>query len=145
MHGSISDERAISNLIARYAFLVDDGDYAGLGGLFTHGALVLNDHRPAIGCEAVEAFLRKALRTYEDGTPRTRHISSNIIIEIDDGRAAASAQSYVTTLQATEGLPLQPIACGRYADRFERRDGSWVFVHRQIRTGLTGELSFHRR
>ena len=29
----VSPERAIENLIARYAFLVDDGDFAGLGAL----------------------------------------------------------------------------------------------------------------
>ncbi|WP_176595467.1 MULTISPECIES: nuclear transport factor 2 family protein [Sphingobium] len=145
MSDILSDERAISNLMARYAFLVDDGDYAGVGRLFAQGELVLNDNAPASGADAVEAFLKRALKTYDDGTPRTRHVLSNIIIEIEEPRLAASARSYVTTFQATEGLPLQPIACGRYEDRFGRRDGRWVFRSRQIITGLVGDLHFHRR
>ena len=145
MPGNISDERTIGNLIARYAFLVDDGDFAGLGELFTYGQLALNNSDRAIGGEAVEALLKKMLQTYEDGTPCTRHVSSNIIIEIDASGEAASSRSYSTTFQAVEGLPLQAIACGRYDDRFERRDARWVFTYRHIVTGLAGDLSRHRR
>ncbi|WP_198351156.1 nuclear transport factor 2 family protein [Flavisphingomonas formosensis] len=38
MSDIVNDERAITNLMARYAFLVDDGDYAGVGRLFSEGA-----------------------------------------------------------------------------------------------------------
>ncbi|MFD0849013.1 nuclear transport factor 2 family protein [Sphingosinicella xenopeptidilytica] len=145
MSDIVSDERAITNLMARYAFLIDDGDYAGAGQLFSHGELTLNDNPPASGADAVEAFLIRALKTYDDGTPRTRHVTSNIILEIEEPPRGASACSYVTTFQATEGFPLQPIACGRYNDRFEKVDGRWLFRSRQIVTGLVGDLKHHRR
>src|SRR3546814_7931389 len=83
MPDNLSHERAITNLMARYTFLVDDGDFAGVGKLFARGELVLNDNPPASGADAVEAFLTKSLRTYGDSTPRTHHVSSNIIIEIE--------------------------------------------------------------
>lgn len=145
MPDAVSDERAITNLMARYAFLVDDGDYAGVGQLFSDGELTLNDNPPAVGADAVEAFLVKALKTYDDGTPRTRHVTSNTILEIEESRLGASAWSYVTTFQATDGFPLQPIACGRYRDRFERVDGHWIFRARHVVTGLIGDLGYHRR
>lgn len=145
MSNLISDERAIANLIARYALLVDDGNYAAVGDLFACGELRLNENEPAVGRDAVETFLRDALWTYEDGTPRTRHVSSNIFIEIDESGACASASSYSTAFQATDGFPLQPIACGRYDDRFEQDNGRWMFTHRRITTGLVGDLHRHRR
>src|SRR3546814_5258336 len=43
MPDNLSHERAITNLMARYTFLVDDGDFAGVGKLFARGELVLND------------------------------------------------------------------------------------------------------
>lgn len=140
-----SDERAIENLIALYAFLVDDGDFAGVGNLFANGELLINDGPPAVGAAAVESLLSLGFRTYANGSPFTRHVTSNLIIELASTRDAASARSYSTTFQAVAGFPLQPIACGRYADRFERREGKWVFARRQITTGLVGDMRNHRR
>ncbi|MNO04883.1 hypothetical protein D3C81_2260660 [compost metagenome] len=45
--------------------------------------------------------------------------------------------------QATEQLPLQAIASGRYLDRFARIDGQWCFTAREYRLDLTGDLSRH--
>src|SRR3546814_15624414 len=95
MPDNLSHERAITNLMARYTFLVDDGDFAGVGKLFARGELVLNDNPPASGADAVEAFLTKSLRTYGDGTPRTHHVSSNIIIEIEGSCDARSEERRV--------------------------------------------------
>jgi hypothetical protein len=66
-----SSYRAIENLIATYAELVDDGDFAGVGILladatFTGGAGSVS------GRDAIEKMLRDSLIVYEDGTPRTK-------------------------------------------------------------------------
>ncbi|MGW0632590.1 nuclear transport factor 2 family protein [Streptomyces sp. NPDC002758] len=57
----------------------------------------------------------------------------------------AVSRSYVTVLQALPDLPLQPIAGGRYHDRFEWRDGQWRFVERRVRINLVGDVSRHLR
>jgi hypothetical protein len=57
----------------------------------------------------------------------------------------AVSRAYFTVLQARPGLPLQPIASGRYRDRFERRDGQWRFAERRVRVDLVGDLSRHLR
>jgi len=136
--------RAIENLIASYAELVDDGDFAGVGTLlgqatFTGGSGTVS------GRDAIEKMLRDNLIVYEDGTPRTKHIVSNLAIELDEEAGTAVARSYFTVLQALPGLSLQPIVSGRYQDHFERRDGAWCFVERRVRSDLVGEVSLHLR
>jgi 3-phenylpropionate/cinnamic acid dioxygenase small subunit len=136
--------RAIETLIATYAELVDDGDFAGVGILladatFTGGAGSVS------GREAIEKMLRDSLIVYDDGTPRTKHVTTNVIIEVDEEAGTAVARSYFTVLQALPDLALQPIVSGRYQDRFERRDGQWRFVERRVRTDLAGDVSRHVR
>ena len=78
----MSSHSAIQNLIATYAELVDDGDFAGVGILlanatFTGGAGTVS------GRVDIEKMLRDSLIVYDDGTPRTRHVTTNIVIEVD--------------------------------------------------------------
>ncbi|MNH44572.1 hypothetical protein D3C79_1067710 [compost metagenome] len=47
-------------------------------------------------------------------------------------------------LQATDTLPLQPIASGRYLDEFVRMDGVWRFSFRDYsHLDMMGDLSAH--
>ncbi|MFG3280553.1 nuclear transport factor 2 family protein [Streptomyces sp. NPDC048111] len=133
---------AVSNLIARYAELVDTGDFAAVGGLFRYGAFV-GRGEPARGAEAVERMLRDTVVVYEDGTPRTHHVTSNLAVEVDEQEGTATARSYVTVFQALPGLALQPVAAGRYQDRFQLRDGSWWFGERRVTVHLVGDVSGH--
>ncbi|MEU8544050.1 nuclear transport factor 2 family protein [Streptomyces sp. NPDC048717] len=115
--------RAIENLVARYAELVDDGDFTGLG-LLLANATFSGGGAPVHGRNAIEQMFRNTLVIHDDGTPRTHHVTSNIAIEIDERTDTAVARSYVTVLQALPDLPLQTIAAGRYRDRFEHFAGS---------------------
>jgi hypothetical protein len=143
-HG-LSSERAIENLIARYSFLVDDGDFAGLGELLGACAFTLGAGPAVRGPEAIVELARGALMTYADGTPRTRHLTTNLLVEVDEAAGTARAQSYYTVLQSLPDFPLQPIATGTYHDRFERRDAGWVFTERSVQTRFAGDTSRHRR
>ncbi|GAA1086160.1 MULTISPECIES: nuclear transport factor 2 family protein [Streptomyces violaceusniger group] len=134
--------RAIENLIARYAELVDDGDFAGLGTLLAD-ATFMGSGEPASGREAIEKMFKDTLIVYADGTPRTHHVTTNVAIEVDEQANTAVSRSYVTVFQALPDLPLQPIAAGRYHDRFERRDGRWRFTERRVRINLIGDVSRH--
>ena len=137
-----SSYRAIERLIASYAELVDDGDFAGVGRLmadatFTGGAGAVS------GGDAIEKMLRDIVIVYDDGTPRTKHVTTNVAIEVDEDAGTAVSRAYFTALQALPDLALQPIVSGRYHDRFERRDGQWRFVERRVRTDLVGDVSHH--
>jgi 3-phenylpropionate/cinnamic acid dioxygenase small subunit len=139
-----SSHRAIENLIAKYAELVDGGDFAGVGTLladatFTGGAGSVS------GRDAIEKMLQDSVIVYDDGTPRTEHVTTNVAIDVDEEAGTAVSRSYFTALQAVPDLPLQPIVSGRYHDRFERRDGEWRFAERRVRTDLVGDVSRHLR
>ena len=60
-------------------------------------------------------------------------------------RGTAVSRSYFTALQALSDLALQPIASGRYHDRFERHDGHWRFAERRVHVDLAGDMSHHLR
>ncbi len=119
----MDSSRAIENLIAAYAFLVEDGEFAGLGDLLAVAEFSLNGGPPVRGRDAVEQLALDTLQIYDDGTPRTRHVTTNIIIEVDEQAGTASSRSYFTVFQALPGFPLQAIASGRDRDRFGRRTG----------------------
>ncbi|GAA1501661.1 nuclear transport factor 2 family protein [Nocardioides humi] len=97
----------------------------------------------AEGAAAVEAFYRSLVRLYDDGTPRTRHITTNVTIEVDAEAGTATGAASYTVFQATDALPLQAIIVGRYRDTFRRIDGAWWFASRTMAADLSGDLSRH--
>ena len=68
----LSSYRAIENLIATYAELVDDGDFAGVAILLAD-ANFTGSAGSVSGRDAIETMLRDTLIVYDDGTPRTIH------------------------------------------------------------------------
>ncbi|MFF2325292.1 MULTISPECIES: nuclear transport factor 2 family protein [unclassified Streptomyces] len=142
--GAAADTTAIADLIVTYAELIDTGDFAGVGELFTDAAFV-GSGAPAHGREAVEKILRDAVILYEDGSLRTHHATTNFTVDVDEEAGTAVARSYITVFQGLPGFPLQPVTAGRYSDRFERRDGCWRFTERRLRIHLVGDPSRHLR
>jgi 3-phenylpropionate/cinnamic acid dioxygenase small subunit len=91
-------------------------------------------------------LLARTTIRHADGTPRTKHVLSNPILEVDEAAGTASCRSYYTVFQQTETLPLQPIVSGRYHDRFRRIDGEWWFTQRDYSLlDLLGDTSQHLR
>jgi 3-phenylpropionate/cinnamic acid dioxygenase small subunit len=138
------DAYAIETLIYTYAERVDRGDFEGVAELF-EGALyrcVVGDEVVVYeGSEGVRGTFEGLVMRYEDGTPRTRHVTTNVMVEIDGDEAAA--RSYFTVFQQVGSTPLQPIIAGRYHDRLARVDGRWRFTDRLIFSDLIGDLSRH--
>jgi 3-phenylpropionate/cinnamic acid dioxygenase small subunit len=137
------DVQAIRNLVYSYAELLDTGDIKGLAQLFAHATVRTHgsDHEMR-GAEPVRALIEQAVRLY-DGVPGTKHLVTNVAVEVDEDRGSATARSYYTALQARPELPLQPILAGRWHDRFERAADGWRFTDRVIYTDLVGDLSRH--
>jgi hypothetical protein len=132
----------IGNLIARYAELIDGGDFDGVADLLA-GAGVGSDGPLLTGREAIASLYTSTTRRYPDGTPGTKHVTTNLQLEIDEEARTASARSYWTVLQAVPGLPLQPILAGRYHDRFGLTDATWAFTERRFLVDLVGDVSQH--
>jgi hypothetical protein len=135
----------IANLIATYAERIDLGDFEGVADLLADAAVGSGDESTELltGREGILGLYRSTTRRYPDGTPGTKHLTANLIIDIDDQGGTATARSYWTVLQAVPGLPLQPILSGRYHDRFERTVDGWRFAERRFLVDLVGDLSHH--
>jgi 3-phenylpropionate/cinnamic acid dioxygenase small subunit len=140
----VSDVEAIRTLLYRYCELMDAGDFDGLAALFIDATLT--DESGAVVAEGREGALRlwsKGTLLHE-GSPRTRHITANSIIEVDEAAAIATARSSYVVFQATDALPLQPIITGRYRDKFARSvEGVWHFTERCFFVDQVGDLSNH--
>ena len=128
-----------------YAEHVDAGRLADAAALFEHATYrVERDGDGEIaacrGAAEVQEFFA-VTRLYLDGTPRTKHVVTNVTIDVDGDRA--TTRCYVTVFQQTDVLPLQAIAAGRYIDTFERVDGKWRFADRRVTGFLLGDRSQH--
>ncbi len=136
---------AILKLMNQYTYLIDSGDTEGFAGLFEHASFhVLGDPGGVLnGKEEVRGLLKNV--TMYDGIPHTKHVMTNVQIDVDDSGNSATAQSYVTVFQALPpDFPLQAIFIGHYHDVFERNGGQWRFHSREISPDLIGDLSRHR-
>ncbi|MEO5840179.1 MAG: nuclear transport factor 2 family protein [Acidimicrobiales bacterium] len=140
----MSNEQDIENLLYRYGEYVDLARFDELAELFRHGAIRSDRGSGDLRGDAVATFYRATNRVHADtGTLRTRHIASNVIVDVDDAASTATARSYFVVCQQTSVLPLQPIVSGRYHDTFHRVDGAWWFDVRMILVDLIGDMSEH--
>jgi len=142
---SSASRAAIGALVAAYAERVDGGDLAGVAALFEDATYRSAQGGSYRGRAAVLDVLQRKVILHADGTPRTKHVTTNLVIDGDEAAGTAAARSYFTVLQATARLPLQPIVAGRYHDRFVRGAGGWRFADRLILMDLVGDLSEHLR
>ncbi|HXX88776.1 MAG TPA: nuclear transport factor 2 family protein [Acidimicrobiales bacterium] len=139
-----ASDRAIENLIGRYAELVDAGDFDGVAELLADAALgAIGEEGSVRGRHEIGKLFHTTTMRHDDGTPRTKHVTTNTILEVDEAAGTATARSYFTVLQAMPGMALQPIVAGRYHDRFARVDGAWRFSERRFGVDLMGDVSRH--
>jgi 3-phenylpropionate/cinnamic acid dioxygenase small subunit len=142
--GTWESHHAITALMFRYAECVDGADFDGIAALFAEGKITNEGVAGAIiGSDAVRKLYERTNRVHEDGTTRTRHVNSNVIVDIDDDAVHASARSSFVVFQQTTTLPLQPIVSGRYRDAFVHAGGEWRFDSRHIYVDHVGDVREH--
>lgn len=139
--------REIENLVYMYAERIDAGDLDGVAALFAHGRICgMEDGPPETvfeGTTRVRQMYDMATRVYDDGTPKTKHFTTNLILRVDEDAGTASGSAYYCVTQATPELPLQVIVTGRYRDTFHRIDGTWWFDTRIMFVDQVGDTSRH--
>jgi ketosteroid isomerase-like protein len=138
---------AITKLIYTYAERIDAGDFDGLGDLFADATLTFEgygDDAAVTGKDAVTRLYERSTRRYENGTPCTKHVMTNVIVDVADDGDSANSRSYFTVLQAVPGaLALQPVIAGRYRHSYARNDDGWRVVSMHITIDLVGDLNHH--
>ncbi len=140
----MNDATHIANLLYRYAELIDSGDLEGTAALFERAKVKMSGDTVVEGTAPMLEVWNSHVRLYPDGTPRTKHVITNPIIEIDEAAGTATCRSYYTVIQATPQLPLQVICVGRYHDVFAKDDDGWYFAARDYSMlDATGNMSAH--
>ena len=136
---------AVTKLVYTYAERIDAGDFAGIGALFEHATLTFEGYGATVsGPEAIEALYTRSTRRYDDGTPRTKHVMTNVIVDVADDGSHAASRSYFTVLQAVPGaLTLQPVIAGRYRHTYQRAEGQWRVASMHVMIDLVGDLGHH--
>ena len=136
---------AITKLIYTYAERIDAGDFDGVADVFAHATLTFEGFGDAVtGRDAIAALYARTTRRYEDGTPRTKHVMTNVMVDVADDGETASSRSYFTVLQAVPGqFALQPVIAGRYRHTYARMDDRWEVATMHITIDLVGDLGHH--
>jgi 3-phenylpropionate/cinnamic acid dioxygenase small subunit len=136
-----TDKLAVTELLYRYAELIDAGDFDGVGTLLGRGSFM-----GVAGAAKIAKLFATTTRRYPefDNTPRTRHLVLNPIVDVDGD--TATARSTFCVVQQTEAVALQPIVVGRYSDGFARDlddVAGWHFTERMVDVQMIGDVSDH--
>ena len=147
MSANLPSSVQITNLLFHYAELMDLGDFEAAAALFEHAELILDPATDArTDAAGILALWRSMVIVHADGTPRTKHVTTNPIVEVDEALGTATCRSSYTVLQQVDDGPLEPIVAGRYHDRFERVADVWRFTERNYSMmDLVGDVSRHLR
>ena len=138
---SADDKVEITELLYRYAELIDAGDFDGVGQLLGRGTFM-----GVAGAAKIGKLFATTTRRFPDhgNTPRTRHLVQNPIVDIG-GDTAVSHSTFVV-IQQTDTVALQPIVVGRYFDSFARDPlvpAGWYFTERKVDIQMIGDVSDH--
>ncbi|MDT5209812.1 MAG: hypothetical protein QOF67_2227 [Mycobacterium sp.] len=138
------DKLAITELLYRYAELIDAGDFDGVGQLLARATFGGTGPQGVSGAAAIAKLFAATTRRYPDreNTPRTRHLVLNPIVDLHGDRTAASRSTFCV-LQDTAAVPIQPIVVGRYFDTFGRDESGWHFTERKVEIQMIGNVSDH--
>lgn len=144
-----SAETQITNLLGAYAERIDDGDLESTAELFRHARIKLSGDggdEVTVDADGILEVWRNFVVIYDDGTPRTKHVITNPIVEVDEAAGTGTCRSYYTVFQQTDTLALQPIITGRYHDRFERVGDTWRYSYRDYTLiDQVGDMSGHAK
>lgn len=140
---TVADKLEVTELLYRYAELIDAGDFDGVGQLLGRATFGGPASGSVAGDQAIAKLFAHTTRRFPDhgNRTRTRHLVLNPIVDIDGERA--TARSTFCVVQQTDTVPLQPIVVGRYADVFARDGNGWFFTERKVDVEMVGDVSAH--
>ena len=139
-----TDKLEITELLYRYAELIDAGDFDGVGRLLARSTFGGPASGSVSGADNIAKLFAMTTRRYPEhgNTPRTRHLVLNPVVELR-GDGTATTRSTFCVMQDTETVSIQPIVVGRYYDAFARDDQGWYFTERKVDIQMLGDVSAH--
>ncbi len=130
----LEEKDAIRELMARYCFHFDNGEFDAWLDLFTpDGAFDLGAMGRFTGRENLQKFLQMIPLT--NGLPMIKHCVMNSIVSVD--AHLATAQSYVIVVHGGEQVGVS--IAGRYEDQLAKTGDRWRFKERKVHFDLMGQ------
>jgi hypothetical protein len=125
---SLLDKQEIHEVLMRYCRAVDRLDEALLRSVYHPDAT--DDHGMFSG--PASEFVTWVMKFQRENFVNSIHSISNELVEIDGD--VAHSESYFTGFHhfRRDGQDFTRLSCGRYIDRFERRDGAWKIARRIV-------------
>jgi uncharacterized protein (TIGR02246 family) len=123
----VSEELALRDLIARYAYTWDQGDIGGVLTFFTEDCAITNAHGTAVGTAAILANYQGMHRD----VPRRRHLLGNVIVRLSDDLTEGWILAYHhSVLDSADSV--SRVVSGLIADNLVKRDGEWKIRARSV-------------
>ena len=120
------DIQAIKNLIFAYAEAFDLGDFDAAVGLFRDASVQVAGADVELRGEEARLLLTGMVQTYE-GIPRTKHLTTNVVVEIEDGGALRGRTSSLFRRSTVSHCSPSFLAAG--TTRSRRSTGGGVSTH----------------
>ena len=140
----MGDSDEITALVHRYAELLDGGDIEGVVELFAD-ADWRSDATGEVrrGQEQIKAVYDRVI-LYDDGTPKTRHVMTNLVIDLVDGASVATGRCTSPSCRgSTRGHRSRPSSPGVTTISTGERPDGWQFAERLFIADLLGDQSRH--
>jgi SnoaL-like domain len=122
---ALHNELAIARTLAVYCHRCDDGDFAELVDQFTTDGSFAYLGEEITGHEQLRAW-------FESKQPpdrRGKHLTMNVVVDIDGDRARAVSD--FVFLRLVDGSP-SPAVAGRYRDELQCVNGRWLIGRREV-------------
>lgn len=127
MDQTVLDERAITQQLVSYCRAMDRCDPLLGKAVFHPGATA--DYGEMFRGSG-EGFINFVMGAHERLDAHVHRVS-NISVVIDGDRAGSEAYVDARFRMTHEGTPMELTSCGRFVDRWERRDGCWAITERR--------------
>lgn len=120
----LADRMALDHLVSLYGHAIDRQDYDLLQSLYHDDGV--DDHSPYFCGSATDyiAWLPNIMATWA----LTSHVMMDKLFVLNGDRAEGIVSARAWHVSADKSYEFT--AYGRYADRYEKRDGIWRFAHR---------------
>ena len=121
--GRVADRAAIADLYARYAWALNDRDWAAWEAVFTPDAKIDNSGAGGIvgSPSELSSFLATTLAPFE----HLLNAVSNIAVDFDGDDTAASRAMFTVMIKVAGDPPSYMDVRGFYRDRLQRTDDGW--------------------